>query len=107
MQFEVILRGVNFRPPSAREIVTNLEEGTKLTLEREPDNQHDSNAIRVIEPNSGEWIGFVAKEIAAELAPLMDAGAPTTCIVQGFMRVGMPILQIEAQVLDDTEDDAD
>lgn len=94
MQFEAILRGVNFRPPSARGIVTNLEEGQKLNLEREAGNPHDENAIKVIEPDSGEFIGYVAKEIAADLAPHMDEGIAFSCIVTGFMRVGMPILEI-------------
>jgi hypothetical protein len=107
MQFEAILRGVNFRPASAKEVVTNLEEGQKLNLEREPGNEYDENAIKVIEPESGEFIGYVAKEIAAELAPHMDAGIAFSCMVQGFMRVGMPILEIVQTGTDDTFDDVD
>ena len=44
-----------------------------FALVREPDNQHDSNAIRVA--LFGEFfMGYIPKDIAAHLAPLMDAG---------------------------------
>ena len=107
MQFEAILRGVNFRPASAKEVVTNLEEGAKLTLERAAGNPHDENAIKVIEPESGEFIGYVAKEIAADLAPLLDDGVSFSCAVQGFMRVGMPILEIVSTEPIEDEEEAD
>jgi len=96
MQFETILRGVHFRPLSAKEVVNHLQAGTRLTLEREPGNPHDENAIRVVEPESGEFIGYVAKENAAEIAPLMDSGTAFEATVDSFMRPGMPILQIDA-----------
>ncbi len=105
MQFEAILRGVNFRPASAKEVVTNLEEGQKLNLEREPGNEYDENAIKVIEPESGEFLGYVAKEIAADLATHMDDGIEFSCVVQGFMRVGMPILEIVSKDSPDEDED--
>jgi hypothetical protein len=44
-----------------------------FALFREPGNQHDPNAIRVA--LFGEFfMGYVPKEIARELAPMMDAG---------------------------------
>ena len=44
-----------------------------FALVREPDNQHDPNAIRVA--LFGEFfMGYIPKEIAVQLAPLMDAG---------------------------------
>ncbi len=42
------------------------------TLEREPQNQFDSNAIKVVV--DGKHIGYVPKYLAAKLAPRMDAG---------------------------------
>lgn len=50
MQFESVLRGLSFRPLSAKEVANKLEDGAQLKLEREPDNEHDPNAIKVIEP---------------------------------------------------------
>jgi hypothetical protein len=32
-------------------------------------------------PPSGEFLGFVAKEVAADIAPLMDNGIQFTCKV--------------------------
>ena len=46
--------------------------GDKLSLEREPGNPHDSNAIRV---SCGESkIGYIERKDAAWIAPLLDAG---------------------------------
>lgn len=94
MDFEVILRGVNFRPLSAKEIVNRLVEGDGLELEREPFNQYDPNAIKVLDPESKEHLGYVSKEHAVEIAPLMDNGQAFDATVTGFMKVGMPILTL-------------
>jgi hypothetical protein len=48
-----------------------LAPGTALTLEREPQNPHDPNAIRV-SAASGRPAGYIPRTIAAWLAPLMD-----------------------------------
>lgn len=80
-KFEALLRGVSFRPIEAKSIVTQLQSGEDLKLEREPENEYDTNAIRVIHPPSSEFLGFVAKEIAADIAPLMDNGIQFTCKV--------------------------
>ena len=48
-------------------------------LVREPDNKHDPNAIRV--EVGGKFMGYVPKETAQDLAPMMDAAkssSPTT-----------------------------
>ena len=79
MQYEALLRGVNFRPIEAKVRVQELTEGHALTLEREPYNEHDSNAIKVIDPESEIFLGYVAKEVACELAPEMDAGMFVSC----------------------------
>jgi hypothetical protein len=41
-------------------------------LAREPENPHDPNAIHVEVANF--FMGYIPKEVAKELAPLMDAG---------------------------------
>ena len=48
------------------------ELGAPLILERDPGNEHDPNAIQVL--TGDEQIGWVPREIAAELAPEIDAG---------------------------------
>ena len=43
------------------------------TLVREPDNPHDPNAIKVTIVGA-IFLGYLNREIASELAPLMDEG---------------------------------
>jgi hypothetical protein len=48
-----------------------------LKFEREPDNQFDSNAIKIIahvKSKGSAAIGYVSKNIAANVAPMIDAG---------------------------------
>lgn len=47
--------------------------GRPLVLRRDTGNEHDANAIAVDLPG-GEQLGFVPRELAAELAPRLDAG---------------------------------
>lgn len=42
----------------------------RVTLEREPGNEHDDNAIRIV--LKGQHIGYIAREVAATLATAMD-----------------------------------
>lgn len=50
-----------------------LEPGTRLTLRREPTNEHDELAIKVLSP-SGIMIGYVPRQNNAVIARLMDIG---------------------------------
>ena len=49
--------GVSFH----KQKVEALSEGDVLSLERDPDNKYDSNAVKILNPE-GEMIGFVPKE---------------------------------------------
>lgn len=53
--------------------------GSPLTLRRDPGNEHDPNAIAV--DAGAEQVGWVPREVAAELAPELDAGRPWAAIV--------------------------
>jgi hypothetical protein len=55
--------------------------GRELALRRDPENEHDPNAIAVHAATGGEQVGWVPREIAAELAPDLDAGRRWTAIV--------------------------
>ena len=46
--------------------------GSPLALRRDPGNEHDPNAIQVLA--GAEQIGWVPRDLAAELAPELDAG---------------------------------
>jgi hypothetical protein len=53
--------------------------GRPLELRRDPDNEHDPNAIAV--HAGGEQVGWVPRELAEELAPQLDAGRTWSAIV--------------------------
>jgi hypothetical protein len=54
--------------------------GRPLVLQRDAANGHDPNAIRVLLAG-GEQVGWVPRELAAELAPGMDAGERWSALV--------------------------
>lgn len=56
--------------------LTELSKEAQLTLKREPENQFDSNAIAIY--SDVDHIGYIKKELAAELAPKMDKGTKIT-----------------------------
>jgi hypothetical protein len=51
----------------------NVAPGRALELRRDPANAHDANAIAV-HAAGGEQIGWVPRELAAGIAPELDAG---------------------------------
>jgi hypothetical protein len=55
--------------------------GARLELRRDPDNPHDPNAIQVHPSDGGDQVGWVPRELAAELAPELDAGRPLSAVV--------------------------
>jgi hypothetical protein len=52
-----------------------------LELRRDPGNPHDPNAIAVHAAGGGEQVGWVPREVAAEIAPELDAGRPWSAVV--------------------------
>jgi hypothetical protein len=57
-----------------REACERISVDDDVTLEREPDNAHDANAILILGDDDSE-LGYVPREQAREIAPLLDAGA--------------------------------
>jgi hypothetical protein len=55
--------------------------GRPLTLRRDPDNEHDPNAIAVHPGGGGAQLGWVPREAAAQIAADLDAGRPWAAIV--------------------------
>ncbi|KAG8978503.1 hypothetical protein FRB90_008429, partial [Tulasnella sp. 427] len=58
--------------------------GELVSVVREPTNQYDANAIRVLNA-SGTQVGHIPRAAAARLAPLMDQGVVS---VEGIMKTG-------------------
>ena len=58
-----------------------LAPGQPLVLRRDRDNPHDANAIAVFPAGGGEQAGWVPRELAAEIAPDLDAERPWSAVV--------------------------
>lgn len=89
MEVETTLRGVSFRGTVAKAIVANLEEGDELLLIAEPENPYDVNAVRVVDPATGEHLGYVAKEEATSYAEQFAAAADFEGVIQALCTVGL------------------
>ena len=57
-----------------------LSPGAVLTLRRDPGNEHDPHAIAVLVDGGGQ-LGWVPREVAAEIAGDLDAGRPWSAVV--------------------------
>lgn len=55
--------------------------GRPLALRRHPANPHDPSAIAVLSGAGGAQVGWVPRELAAEMAPDLDAGRAWSAIV--------------------------
>lgn len=65
--------GMHFRGGGAKELADMIDETTEVTLEREPDNQYDAYAIKVM--IADQHIGYIERGQAAWISPLLDEGA--------------------------------
>lgn len=76
-EFYTKVAGVTF--DGRQRYIRQMRVGENIILEREPYNTYDKNAIKVINAN-GNQIGFIGKELAAQLAPKMDNGMRYTAV---------------------------
>ena len=51
-----------------------LNSGQSLFLKREPENPYDRNAIAILHPSTMQQLGYIEKNLAAEMAAKMDTG---------------------------------
>jgi hypothetical protein len=63
-----------FRSEERRDACERLIVDDIVTFEREPDNAHDANAILILGGDDCE-LGYVRRDEARDIAPLLDAGA--------------------------------
>ncbi len=70
-----------------QDILCDVEPGDSVLLVREPHNAYDPNAVAVTV--DGETVGFIPRQDAALLAPVLDTGRPHTAIVH-CIRGGVP-----------------
>jgi hypothetical protein len=65
------LVGVSHLTLEEKLLVKDLAERDEVFLLRDPENEYDSNAIKVIDADNNH-LGFIASKEAKELAPLID-----------------------------------
>jgi hypothetical protein len=90
-------------PEKQTVLKTEVHRGDRLILEREPLNEFDPNCIRVL-TTTGKWIGYVPKETAAEVAPILDGTVGNVTIakvraVKESIREGTSYLTIEIDIV--------
>ena len=68
--FHTKVVGVTYN--NRQKAIRSLQEGDEIFLVREPSNPYDENAILVVSRKRGD-IGHIPRELAAQIAPLMDA----------------------------------
>jgi hypothetical protein len=85
-EFHTKLAGVTFTNPDGsdrQDLIEDLADEIQrsgplpLKLRREPHNPYDSHAIAVLN-SAGKQLGFVAKDVASQLAPQIDSGTQVT-----------------------------
>ena len=72
--------GVTFENPGGvnrQTIIANCDQGEALALVREPLNSHDSNAVAIF-TMSGQQLGYISRDLSAEIAERLDRGSPVT-----------------------------
>jgi hypothetical protein len=79
----VPVAGVSFRPEALDD--AGFEPGRRLALVREPENEHDPNAIGIWNEERTIQAGYVPREVAPELAG--DEQAVSLWRVDGGLRV--------------------
>jgi hypothetical protein len=96
MEIIAPLVGVTFRGAGCRDIVKRLtpDDGELLTLETEPLNEYDSNAVKVIYQPSGDHIGYLAKENNQQVFAALEAGEQLKVQIVGFENSIKPVLLI-------------
>ena len=68
--FETSVVGMQYS--GRRQIAGQIIAGEFIKLQREPDNKHDSNAIKVM-TSQGQQIGYINRRIASHMAKGLDA----------------------------------
>jgi single-stranded-DNA-specific exonuclease len=96
--------GVSFE--GRQEIVRTLKQSQELFLMREPDNDHDSNAVAVL-TNTGEQVGYLSKTMAEDLAPAMDKGNNYNVKITTITGGEDQHLGVNIEILHEDEEDAD
>lgn len=89
------LVGVNFRPAEARAVVKDCQIGHVFGLEAEPTNPYDANAVKVIDPETDTFVGYLSRESNMETAAHLNQGGRARATIVSFLGVIKPHLLVE------------
>jgi hypothetical protein len=81
---EVLVVGMHFRP-NGKAIVESLIASVEFQLEREPENQYDGFAVKVL--YNEHHIGYLERKQAMFISPWMDQGVRYRCMATEFRQV--------------------
>jgi hypothetical protein len=85
-----------------QKIIATLHHDEPIYLVRMPNNPHDPNAVALFRGN-GEDIGYLTRELAAEIAPRLDQGSPVTATVEAVepfeTEAGRPLLGVRLLIV--------
>lgn len=83
------VRGVSHENPDGsrrQALIKRCRAGQELVLVREPDNEHDENAVMVCTKGGflrrSRQLGYLSEDLAAQLADELDAGRRIVVTVQ-------------------------
>ena len=95
VQLHTYVAGVMFENHDIAALKLQLGEG--LSLMREPDNAHDVNAVRIVRHEDQE-IGFLPRQMAAWLAPFIDAHQAHLMATVTELQLQPETLQVRVQI---------
>ena len=85
MKRQFFIAGVQFRPrQEIDQAARDMLAGDTLTLQSEPTNKFDPNAVQILyEPADSlpMFLGYVPKKFSSEVAAMLEIGAPISCSV--------------------------
>ena len=82
--------------PKIDEVFPHLEKGLVLRMQRQPQNEHDKNAIAIYYKDMR--VGWVPRELNLIISRLMDAGKAFFCRVESVELVNEYWVKIEAKI---------
>jgi HIRAN domain len=91
------VRGLKYKPADTHDEVLRLHPGDPLVLEADPDNPHDSLAVRVLSDRRTH-LGHVPRYLAPDVQKLREAGVHVSARVR---RVNPPPTPMQFRVLCD------
>lgn len=94
MKYDATLVGYSHRPIEVRLAYRELYEGQALILEPEPDNKFDANAVKVIEPESEIFLGYLDRNNAASVNFLLEKGKTCSVEISSVLDFRHPVLSI-------------